>query len=447
MKKKLVFLAAMCLTVVMAFAGCGIALSGGPGANDPIYGNGSLAVRKGEWLYFVNAFKSYETVNVNGNKFGDEKLSGIYRTKLNANGLVETDDDGMPVGAELVVPQIAGYENGGIYIFGDYIYYSTPKTLNDKTGVAQRGLYSFERVKLDGTEHKTLYFADNVSSNFQVVYQQVGEFVYIIIRNGTEVRSVEVGLKNDKVYNRILAQDVVSVAFSQSDKNTSSFEQYVYYTKTATIADNGFDGYQIMRSKFDGSVKDDVIRSVTDNLTLNNVKNSRIYYEFGSKLYSTTNFVTSHQYASSGTDKITPYFVLGDQNGVNRGIVTNYESKLVRFVSTSQYYIIENSVSEILTVVGEFVYFKQSGSEQVFRIRFDGSGAKEVVINSISLQINSKNYFDCDGEYIFYFNTVENSNQLFSYLHMIKIGAQNEESELFSKFIGVLDETDVKVEE
>lgn len=444
MKKKLVILAAVCLTVIMAFAGCGgILLNGGPSADAPVYGNGSLAVRKGDWLYFANAFKSYETVNVNENKYGNEKLSGIYRVKLNSNGLVDVDDEGMPVGAELLAPQIAGYENSGIYIFGEYIYYCTPKTLNDKTGVAQKGLYSFERVKLDGTNHKTLYFTDKGSSSFKVSYQQIGEFVYIIIRDGAEVRAIEVGLKNDKVYNRLLAEDIVSVAFSDSDKNVGMFEQYVYYTKTATIKDNGFDGYQVLRSKLNGTVKDEVIWSGDRNYSLTNVKNGRIYYEFNSKLYSTTDFKSENQYASSGTDKISPYFIVSDQNATDRGVVTNYEGKLVRFISTSEHYIIESDVSEILAVVGEFVYYKKTTGEEILRIRFDGSAAAEIIIDSLNLQINSKNYFDCDGDYIFFFDNVEDSNKAFSYLHMIKIGAQNEESNLFSQFIGVLDPSDV----
>ena len=448
MKKKLMFFAAMCLAVVVLFAGCGIVLQGGPDKNDPVYGNGGQAVRKGEWLYFVNAYKSQETVNVNGNKFGDEKLSGVYRVKLNSSGLINTNADGMPEGAELLVPQITGYENGGIYIFGEYLYYTTPKTLNDKTGVPQRGLCSFERVKLDGTNHKTIYSTSEVSSNLTFSYQQIGNFVYIIIRNGTEIRSIEVGLSNDKVYNRLLAEDVESVAFSKVDKNASNFEQYVYYTKVATVDKDGFDGQKVLRASLNASVKNEVIKSLSEGgVTLTEIKNSRIYYEMGSKLYSTTGFTTSKQYASSGTDKISPYFILPDQNSVDRGILTNFEGKLVRFWGVGNYQEIETGISEVLSVIGEFVYIKKSGSDQIVRMRFDGSGGSQTIIGQASLQIEARNYFDCDGEYLFYFANVEDSKKMFSYLHMVKIGAQNEEGNLFAQFVGVLDKDDIIEEE
>ena len=49
MKKKLFFVLSFCLCFMLVLTGCGGALlAGGPAATDTVYGNGTLAVMKGD---------------------------------------------------------------------------------------------------------------------------------------------------------------------------------------------------------------------------------------------------------------------------------------------------------------------------------------------------------------------------------------------------------------
>jgi len=54
MKKKLLSILAICFVVFSIFtlAGCAVTLTGGPAKSDSISGNGSLSVRKGDYLYY-----------------------------------------------------------------------------------------------------------------------------------------------------------------------------------------------------------------------------------------------------------------------------------------------------------------------------------------------------------------------------------------------------------
>ena len=69
-----------------------------------------MVVRKGEYVYFANAYSSATEITTNQNKYGDETLSAIYRVKLSDNGVVEYSEDGLPVGAEIMVKQISGFD-------------------------------------------------------------------------------------------------------------------------------------------------------------------------------------------------------------------------------------------------------------------------------------------------------------------------------------------------
>ena len=123
MKKKSLIVVLLLLCVTFVFASCSKPIfNDGPSSNDQVIGNGGMAVIKGEYLYFTNAFSSQEDVAVGGNKYDkEEPISAIYRTKLN-NGSISIDENGNPVGAEILVKQIGGFEQTNLYIVGDYLY-------------------------------------------------------------------------------------------------------------------------------------------------------------------------------------------------------------------------------------------------------------------------------------------------------------------------------------
>ena len=61
--------------------------------NETVYGNGGTSVTKGDYVYFVNSYTSYNGLEKNDNNTGEVTNSAIYRTKL-SGGKVNYDDNG-----------------------------------------------------------------------------------------------------------------------------------------------------------------------------------------------------------------------------------------------------------------------------------------------------------------------------------------------------------------
>ena len=127
--KKVYSLVLVLLFVVCAFfTSCGgnVGLKENPSTDATVYGNGGIVAIKEDYLYFVNgyddasAFTSYKVNNVTGKV----ERGAIYRTKLDANGNVQHDEEGFLSNCELVVSKSVGFSKGGFYIVGDYLYYS-----------------------------------------------------------------------------------------------------------------------------------------------------------------------------------------------------------------------------------------------------------------------------------------------------------------------------------
>ena len=102
-----------------------------------VLSNGGIVLTTSDdgWMYFINGTKS----NTEANNKKSNIQAGIYRVKLDAQGKIaykvsasdnEGDDGSEEVKEfeqiERVVDHIVGYDNGSIYVFGDYIYYATP---------------------------------------------------------------------------------------------------------------------------------------------------------------------------------------------------------------------------------------------------------------------------------------------------------------------------------
>ncbi len=460
MKKKLLSIISCLIMFTCILAGCGgPKLKGGPSSSDTIYGNGGVAVRKGDYLYFANGY-STRKVSENGNKYGKEKLSAIYRVKLNEQGLVNTDEDGNPVGAQRLAGQIAGFKDSGIYIFGDYIYYATPKTLKVKSDVGTEelleGLLSFERVKLDGSDHDTIYSISTLGDDLDYSFAQVGKNVCLTVLNNKTLRTVLVDINGGKPTKKTLATNVTDVAFPQVEDiakgyKVSEVDSYVYYVKTATVAKDGYDGKKLAKRKLTGSKAEVTIEDNTA-VSLEAVKNSRIYYKENSLLYSTIDFENATQYSHQD---LTNYIINQDSFDTDMGIIAVVNNSLVYYRDVNFYKVLLTVDSETtitpLYAENNQVYYNLGDnilySKEIVRNSYPENEATiEGTIHSsnINLSTNETTVFDYEQNYIFYYDKVEDSNQTYSYLHFVKHFEKNEEGETFEQFIGKLHSKDIK---
>ncbi len=190
--------------------------------------NGGFAVKKGGYIYYINGKQS----NTADNTFGKVETGAIMR--ISENDLKARNY----ANAETVVPEIvhSGNNNGGLFIYGDYVYYSTPSTEKNSDGEIQNSTVHFKRAKLDGTEVMKGYYAkynDNtIEYRFVEGEDKVVYLLYVAKSEDlygtayTNLHSVNTQTGTDTV----LAYNVDSVMFDS--KNIEN--PRVYYTMSVT---------------------------------------------------------------------------------------------------------------------------------------------------------------------------------------------------------------------
>lgn len=152
-----------------------------PSRNDQVLGNGGLAVKKGNYIYFVNGFQSVDDIK---NKKASYTVGSLLLMKLGENGEVVTDEDGLLKDEYYITMSSAlcGYEVTNLYVFGDYLYFVTPSLENesgDKTWAKQRVI--FNRIKLDKTgKVETVYESGVKYDQLEYEFYEENGSLYIL---------------------------------------------------------------------------------------------------------------------------------------------------------------------------------------------------------------------------------------------------------------------------
>lgn len=202
--------------------------------------NGGFAVEKDGYVYFING----KQVNTADNSFGTPVRGAIMRIS-NADLAARKYSS-----AQTVVPHIAysGNYNGGIFVYGDYVYYATPSTEKNSDGIVQNENLAFKSTRLDGTETLKGYYVQNSNSSVEYRYVQAGDTVYLLYvatgedYYGTGDSYTNLHSVNTKTgENTMLAYNVGSVTFDKNDLTNPR----VYYTMSVTDFELGktYDTY------------------------------------------------------------------------------------------------------------------------------------------------------------------------------------------------------------
>ncbi len=215
---------------IFLISACGPDYNADPLAGDiggQVVSNGGFAVEKGNYIYFINGKEN----NTADNTFGKVEKGAVMRISKNdfANRNYSAVDT--------VVPLIAysGNANAGLFIYGDYVYYTTPSTDKNSDGEIQNSHLAFRRTKLDGTGTTKNYFIQLSDNTVDYRYVEVDGVVYIMYvatkekLYGTECTNIysyntETGEKT------LLAYNVGSYLFDSSDVENPR----IFYTMTVT---------------------------------------------------------------------------------------------------------------------------------------------------------------------------------------------------------------------
>ena len=296
--KKIALILAVVLVIGAVFAGCQSYKWGPVGTTDgnaDVVNNGSLAVQQGKYLYYINGMDSTSNIaKPEDNYFGKASVKGSIMKS-------EIAEDGSLTGTAVVVPKMfyTGYTGGGIYIFGDWIYYVTPTTKTDNTGVVQVSYLEYYRTKTDGTETQQITMVEG--SSVEYVFTDNALLYY------TSSTLYKVGYTDEKVDKdaTVIAENVTDVLFNHAStykKGQSSIQDYVYYTQSyesgsllsgnKVYATDGGDPVLLADSKTYGTDGADASRDKQFTFTLVSAANESdgvvVYYSKSSTVNGST---------------------------------------------------------------------------------------------------------------------------------------------------------------
>jgi hypothetical protein len=199
--------------------------------------NGGFAVEKGDYIYFINGAENSTATN----DYGDVVKGAIMR--ISKTDLINHNYSSV----DTVVPQIA-YSGSycGIYIYGDYIYYTTPSTEKNGDGEVLNSNLAFNRTKLDGTGTSKTSLMQFATNSVEYRYVEVGSDVYILYvatsedLYGTSYTNLH-SYNINKDVDTLLAYNVDTVTFDDNDPTNPR----VYYTMNVTdfATDTSYSSY------------------------------------------------------------------------------------------------------------------------------------------------------------------------------------------------------------
>ncbi|HQC55076.1 MAG TPA: hypothetical protein PKX91_05070 [Clostridia bacterium] len=221
MKKKLIVTivsVVLCVLIALTLVGCkenykqkALAMDWN---NIAVSSNNGLAVRVGDYLYFINGYAD----KTGDNDFGKTVKGAIMRVELE-NNLPVRDT------LETVVPKNVYNSNAslGLVVKGEYIYYSTPAVTKDGKGNPQTDKMDLMRTKLDGTGTQKLATFDD----FNTVYQVMDE--YILYTRENKLFELNLGSKSFKT--KEVADKVNSAKFLSYNSRSDVFSNVVLFDK------------------------------------------------------------------------------------------------------------------------------------------------------------------------------------------------------------------------
>ena len=279
----------ICVCTCLSFVGCNNTnWSNVTNSVDGVVSNGGVTLYHDGWVYFVNGTKTNNASNLEKSTI----QAGIYRVKADAEGNIlyketpssQAEDDEEEVKEfekiEPVVKSLVGFDDGSIYIFGDYLYYSTPCTSKNKKGDMLNGKTEFHRYDLVNGGDQTIYTTKASDDTITYTYYKSGINLYFVIyeKNSATLTSLHIGKKITCEFKK---KDVKSAVLSELnakevDAKLELADHYVYYTLEADAESDFTKGIRVYQVRPDGSKERKI--SEGKDVTLLSVKAGKLIY-------------------------------------------------------------------------------------------------------------------------------------------------------------------------
>lgn len=257
-KKPLILLVALVLCATLLFAACNPANAFVPveiPAEAQVEGNGGIAVKYGDWIYYVNGYESSATAN---NAYTtDVRTGAIVRIKVaDLDDVIKINDQDLSSSkkseaikkavaekAQMVVPNFYYTGNttstslNGIYIFNNRLYITTPNTELDANGNILNNQLVLTSYNLGGGDVVRHYVFE--TNTPQLKLSQVGNDVYATFILDGKLSSLKVGESEATV----IAEEITSPTFNGDyvyflDKDGSICQFKAGTTESKVVVEN-----------------------------------------------------------------------------------------------------------------------------------------------------------------------------------------------------------------
>jgi len=434
-RKVLVF---MCLifTLCLGFYGCGEVFKTGPKYSDAVIGNGGLAVMKGEYVYFVNGYKSSED-NYQDNTGNKIFYSSIYRVKAtdaffsvqtlddgskqlmyNEGNLSECDENGNLPGAERLVSKVAGFENSKLFIIDDYLYFTThSNSVSVSSGEKNTKGVDVYRVNLNGKDFKRIHSMPTFEDG-QVNFYKNGKDVYGVFYDGKSKLTI---YKNNKKF--IEKSDVTDLAMPYFNTYSSeidySDEQTIFYVENDKL-----------KSLKIGSKEDEEFYT-TNIPDLVGVSNKRLFYvqKTGSSNYlKYINFGFTN-FDENSTDRIISYqsctdYLMMNTDEIQIAVKTSVGIEIYKFrenLNPTAVTLSTKTDANLLFVSGETVfYYTNTDSDKAIYMASEHKEETKLTGDKTCV-FNGNSVASITGKYVYFYTEFENKEGKSTYLARVDI--------------------------
>ena len=425
-----------------------------PTEADAVYGNGGLAVRKGNYVYFVNGYKSVTTNDLT--KDTTFNVGSLMLAKLGADGQLVTNETGSIRDDYFITMsnKLCGYEATDLFIHGNYLYFVSP-CLENETGdeVWAKERVVFNRIKLDKTGDVEEVYSSGVKyNNLEYKYYQTNGGLYILAWEKGETKYAEnpanslirINTTNSAV--EVVDSGVTNVIFSENANNVffTKKDDKNYELKKYNVSSNSVNVYHSSEKSFElKMVTDenvfitkthDTMSSYTDLMISNFMANDKSFKLFHSNVADYTLDATDDGSAVIAIKGNVMNIINVNQNfgasgtTITKSITVNTDATSIKIIGYTNgcvlFYDTASSNSNISLV---------SYSNAIA-----GSDVEVTTLTTISAVADEYAYFDLSNdENLLYFYKMSGNDY---YLHKIKVNNNIEEKE---QMIGVYDEEDI----
>lgn len=276
---------------------------------------GGFIAETENYIYYINGSTSYG----DDNEFGTPVKGALMAAEKSTLG---TDN----VKTEIVIPKlfVASDYSAGVYIYDGYVYYGSPSTEKNNSGLVASSELTFAKTKLDGTNTKTYFTVDQLSYTYRFVknangqvclvyydaidqaikcFNTVTEKEVVVAKTDVETSGVE-SLKNFVFLNGT-GVDGAIVAFTttiyaekySADKSQRAEETYnklyVYGAGDAKEVGNEFYGKAVLKGSVDNELRYEILL----------FNNDALFYSESNLLGETKNYAIKTG-ATDDTDKV-----------------------------------------------------------------------------------------------------------------------------------------------